>query len=470
MKKRPTANLLCACTLIVALIMPAFAGETTQTPEIFQPYYKILNLNTFHWDPLCLQDCTSEAFDVSVWGRVVGQSTVWGGAPTYQSQTLGFRTAPNAAIGPWSGLALPPGADRSEAFGINEFGAAVGESGGAVLWPLAPPFQVTSLGYTSSFATAINDLGVAVGNRILSQVMAAWIGSPVYVLSADYQSSASAINNDGFVVGHRDVNPDPAGVRFRAFRWDGGPSLQNLGTLNPDCTTCESYARGINDYGAIVGSSEFTAQLPYHTRATIWPATVLGPPLAVDLGTLCSGRFAISCESYARDINIHGHIVGVSSTGPVSLPGDGDQHAFLSKGTGMTDLNTLLAPADQANWVLWKAEAINDLGQIAGTGYFQGTKIRAYLLTPPLQVIFATVKSLHVLFSADLAAERRSLDTRMNAAKAALECSDLEEAHLQLDLYENEVQALVLIRRLNLIRATKLMAGAALIRRQMEDR
>ena len=85
MKKRPTASLVCGCTLIVALIMPAFAGETTQTPEIFQPYYKILNLNTFHWDPLCLQDCTSEAFDVSVWGRVVGQSTVWGGPPTYQS-------------------------------------------------------------------------------------------------------------------------------------------------------------------------------------------------------------------------------------------------------------------------------------------------------------------------------------------------------------------------------------------------
>ena len=363
-----------------------------------------------------------------------------------------------------------PRADRSESFGINEFGAAVGESGGAVQWPLKPPFQVTHLGYTSSYATAINDLGVVVGDRFVSQTLTAWIGSPASVLSADYQSSANAINNQGIVVGDRDVDPDPAGFRFGAFRWAGGSSLQDLGTLNPDCTTCESSALGINDNGAIVGSSGFTAQLPYHRRATIWPITFIGPPAAVDLGTLCSGTFAILCESHATNINIHNHIVGVSSTGPVSLPGDGDQHAFLHKGTGMTDLNTLLAPADQANWVLWRAEAINDLGQIAGTGYFQGTKIRAYLLTPPLQVIFATVKSLHVLFSADLAAERRSLDTRMNAAKAALERSDLEEAHLQLDLYQNEVQALVLIRRLNQIRATKLMAGAALIRRQMEDR
>ena len=109
MKKRPTASLVCGCSLIVALIMPAFAGEKAQTPEIFYPYYKILNLNTFHWDPLCLQDCTSTASDVNIWGRVVGQSTVWGGHPAYQSQTLGFRTAPNAGIGPTSGLALSPG-------------------------------------------------------------------------------------------------------------------------------------------------------------------------------------------------------------------------------------------------------------------------------------------------------------------------------------------------------------------------
>ncbi len=45
----------------------------------------------------------------------------------------------------------------------------------------------------------------------------------------------------------------------------------------------------------------------------------------------------------------------------------------------MTDLQTLI-PAD-AGWTLQQAEAINDHGQIAGTGLHNG-QLRAFLLLP----------------------------------------------------------------------------------------
>ncbi len=45
----------------------------------------------------------------------------------------------------------------------------------------------------------------------------------------------------------------------------------------------------------------------------------------------------------------------------------------------MVDLNTLIGPA--SGWILNSANAINDLGQITGTGTFDGVN-RAFLLTP----------------------------------------------------------------------------------------
>jgi hypothetical protein len=54
-------------------------------------------------------------------------------------------------------------------------------------------------------------------------------------------------------------------------------------------------------------------------------------------------------------------------------------HAFLFSGAGMQDLNDRL-PAG-SGWILQSADAINDAGQIAGTGLFHGER-RAFLLTP----------------------------------------------------------------------------------------
>ena len=69
---------------------------------------------------------------------------------------------------------------------------------------------------------------------------------------------------------------------------------------------------------------------------------------------------------------------GVNSAGLVV--GTSDGLAFLFDGTTMTDLNGLLAGAPSV-WQLTEADAINDAGQIAGTGFLDGVQ-HAFLLTP----------------------------------------------------------------------------------------
>ena len=184
----------------------------------------------------------------------------------------------------------------------------------------------------------------------------------------------------------------------------------------------------------------------------------------VDLGTLCPSDGHL-CHSRALDINIHNHIVGQSDTTKSS---DAEPHAFLYQ-TTMRDIHTLLSPVDRVQWRLTEASAINDLGQIAGTGYFQGDKQRAYLLTPPVNYIINLLKALPVLYSPELVEEHRSLAAKMDVSEAAVERGDLGEVHRQLDAYQDEVKTLVETRRLNRIHATKLMAGAALIRREIES-
>ena len=58
-------------------------------------------------------------------------------------------------------------------------------------------------------------------------------------------------------------------------------------------------------------------------------------------------------------------------------------HPYVFSGGTMYDLTTLLPPAAAANWVLSGADAINDSGQIAGWGKYNGAGV-GFLLTPAL--------------------------------------------------------------------------------------
>jgi probable HAF family extracellular repeat protein len=85
-----------------------------------------------------------------------------------------------------------------------------------------------------------------------------------------------------------------------------------------------------------------------------------------DLGTL-GGR-----NSFAKAINSAGQVVGKSGHA------GGLTHAFLYNGS-MQNLNQLV-PAG-SGWELIEVTDINDAGQIAGYGRFQG-RVRGFLLTP----------------------------------------------------------------------------------------
>ena len=135
----------------------------------------------------------------------------------------------------------------------------------------------------------------------------------------------------------------------------------------------------------------------------------------------------------------------------------------------MTDLNSFLSLADLPQWVLTDARGINDLGQIVGTGLFHG-KMRAYLLTPPPRFIFKNLGELvTVSLSGQAAGLARSLRAKLEAAEAAIGRGQREVADRVLAAYEHQVRALVQSRHLLQIHATRLVAGAALIRQEMEE-
>ncbi len=474
MNKRIAASsvLWRVCALIVALAMAAFAGE--KTPSLASSSatypildYKILNLGTFHEDPLCSGfECYSKANDVNSWGQVVGESL---GSSICPDCFYGFRTSPNQPITPADLLYRLDGDLGSVALGLNDDGVAVGYSwpgDQAVRWVGTQPSSLDPITPPWSRAHAINDMGVPAGGHSSGgSGERAWAYLTSWSLNAFF-GRALDFNNHGVMVGYAHV-PDRPGV-IHAFRWSSSAGFEDLGTLDSSCPTCDSSASAINDSGRIVGSSAFdphvsTVEPVFH--AFLWRRRLLiGASPIVDLGTLCSSDGHL-CYSRALDINIHNHIVGQSD---ITKSSDAEPHAFLYQ-TTMRDIHTLLSPVDRVQWRLTEASAINDLGQIAGTGYFQGDKQRAYLLTPPVNYIINLLKALPVLYSPELVEEHRSLAAKMDVSEAAVERGDLGEVHRQLDAYQDEVKTLVETRRLNRIHATKLMAGAALIRREIES-
>jgi len=141
----------------------------------------------------------------------------------------------------------------------------------------------------------------------------------------------------------------------RAFLWQRG-TMTDLGDLGGDT----AWAKAINEAGTrIVGRSQVSSG-DFH--AFLHDGEVMH-----DLGTLGGS------ESQARGINHDGWIVGVADRP------DGLQRAALWVDGNIVDLDALVATG--TDWVLTGAHAINDLGQIAGTGQHNGIQ-RPYRLDP----------------------------------------------------------------------------------------
>lgn len=204
---------------------------------------------------------------------------------------------------------------------------------------------------------SINDAGVMTVFDNANRNAALYDGHTVKDLGTFGGDTALAIanNNEGSVVSRSVTllpNDSPYGpLQFRLFETDSDGTSRELQTIegpNPN-------AAQINDSGVVVGNDA--------GRPVYWvdgaPTFLVGP----------RGE-------------IYGNAMGINSAGVIvgsSDPANGDvRAAFWQQGIG-SDLNDLIA-AD-SGWDLEIAYAINDSGQIAGTGLYNGQQA-AFLLTP----------------------------------------------------------------------------------------
>lgn len=258
------------------------------------------------------------------------------------------------------------GSTYSWGFSINDATTIVGYSSVHVLllqayrWSNGTMSAEDPGGYNYSRANAVNQLGDVVGilNGFFDPVIQttlrgyATIGGTTTVLDTfgGNESRGHDINDHGQVTGiARDIDG-----RIRGFLFDSG-AMVDLGDLGDGYC----WPKDINDRAEIVGVSRLAGGIYrgfHHDGVNM-----------IDLGTLGG------VESDARGINKRGEVVGQAEDT------HGRKRAFHWQNGVMRDLNRLIRPAP--GWVLTGATAVNDLGQIAGTGKLRGVR-RAYLLTP----------------------------------------------------------------------------------------
>jgi len=334
-------------------------------------------------------------------GQIVG----WEGSDyTY---TRAFITGPNGS-GKTS-IDMPGGA-FGKATGINDSGQVTGTFSFTAPNPMYPDHSPVSKGsFTHSFITDANgeaakDLGVMkwyegdwgeyyeynaaakinesgqIAGSELRNLNGRWgvayttgpNGSDMRELTTPFSTRATAINDSGQVAGYSiegegEYLPWQYGHAFIT-----GPDGNGITYLD-DFGGHYSAAYGINNAGKVVGRSETPSPpvspgSPYYE--SVYHAFVTGDNGVgiTDLGTF-GGKY-----TSAYDINEHDQIIGTSTTS------DGSYHAFLYTNGHMIDLS-ILPEIINAGWSNIGVSAINDHGQILGSGTLQGNT-QAFILSP----------------------------------------------------------------------------------------
>ncbi len=284
---------------------------------------------------------------------------------------------------------------RAEAYGINSRGTIVGSSGsfgptlangmilvrGFIVQNNVPMRQWTN-NRISFMPYSVNDAGEIAGrNGLRGFVYISGKFRDLKTLSTrpgGNRSTARGISQSGLVIGWSTINslvrnPQTGSqlglLPVHAFLWQRGVSrgqriagrMRDLGTL-PGCV--DSYAYGVNRRGEVVGSAtdgsaDFDGVAPQSIAAAfLWRGgrIIALPKLP---GRKHSEAFAISDST--------------------EIAGSCDERAVTWQQGRITDLNTCLPPA--SGWKVEEAQAINNRGQIAGTGTFHGQP-HLFLLTP----------------------------------------------------------------------------------------
>lgn len=385
MARRPIAFVLST----VALLAASSRAATAQT-------YQVIDLGH-------LGGGSAIAYDINASGQVVGQSR------DAMGQGMGFIWLPAPAYGNGAGMfeLETLGGTSSEALGINASGQVVGRAFvtgdtafHAVIWPPnGPIIDLGTLGGKNSQAYDINDIGEVVGwsDTAGNQRHAFWwrdadadgVSDPGEMVDlgdlGGGQSIAYGINASGQIVG----TSSTASFASHAFRTtDDGliDAASDLGTLGGLSST----AYRINASGRVVGLSQMPGNATVQAFRTA-ANSAIGPGTD-GLGTLGGTR------SEAWGINTAGQAVGWST-----LSGSTNRRAFFAAAAaGMVDLNTLISPA--LGWTLEAAFAINDSGEIVGSGSGPAGTSGAFLLKrqpqlPAAPILTATANGFAVSLS-----------------------------------------------------------------------
>ncbi len=312
-------------------------------PVFGNPVYSVIDVGT-------LGGSSATGYAISSSGAVAG----------YAQTPAGYQNAFS-----YNGQFTPltaAGALSSQANGINSSGVIAGTvytTNGAVagIWNGT---SFSAIASPDSYAMGINDQGwVAGASQGDAYLDRNGVFTNLGTLPGGTWSSAYAVNGTGQVAGYGGASDG----YFHAFVWSENSGMVDLGTLGGS----SSYGLGINAAGDVAGSSTDSSGF---LKAFLWTHAGLQ-----NLGTLSGAN-----SSMGYGINASNNIVGYSGG-----------HAFLWNNGIMTDLNSLI-PLN-SGWELDAAYAINDLGQIAGEGTYNG-QAHAFLLNQASPVVIQAAQQL----------------------------------------------------------------------------
>ncbi|MCC7146222.1 MAG: hypothetical protein IT443_07225 [Phycisphaeraceae bacterium] len=312
------------------------------------------------------------------------------GIGTYATEALAINNAGDVVGGAFTGQIYDPmdwqipiynafkwssgssqGTNIQGGYGYS-YGVDINDAGQALIyypylmWSSTPPWaRLTPNGINETIwansVGAVNAQGKVVGQEDSGDSFVWQNGQKTYLALAgtDWLSvKLAGINDDGWVVG-RGVTSYSGGLG-RAFVQVPGEAPVELGTLGYGWAS----ATDVSNQGVVVGGS-WTGPQQSSMHAFRW--TEAGG--MEDLGSLGG-------ETMAEAINEDGLVVGSSKLGTSS---DSASHAFVYRDGQMIDLNSMIDPL--GGWVLTGAADINELGQIVGTGIWDGQQ-RGFVLTP----------------------------------------------------------------------------------------